>query len=328
MDRRTLLAGMAALVNWPIAAEAQQSQRVYRIGLLSGGTDHTAEANPLWRALLEGLRDLGYIQGQNLIVDLRSSEGLHDRLAALASALVRERVDVIVAAATQPVHAAQRATSTIPIVMPNHSDPVGSGIVGSLDRPGGNITGLSILNPDLTGKRLELLGQAVPGLVRVAVLWNPTHEAYPQMLREADAAAKALGLQLYRRPAKGLEDYDAAFAGMTKDRAEALLVLGDVTFWLHRARIADLATKARLPAVFAQREHVEVGGLMSYGADLRDNFRRAATYVAKILKGAKPGDLPIEQPTKFDFVINLRTAKALGLTIPPSLLLRADQVIE
>jgi putative ABC transport system substrate-binding protein len=316
------------LLATPLAASAQQAGKVYRLGFLGGATPDTPGGERLWEALLQGLREFGYVEGQNIAVERRYTEGREDRLPALAADLVSVKVDVIVAAATQPVHAARRATRTIPIVMPNHSDPVGSGLVASLARPGGNITGLSIINPELTGKRLELLKQAVPRIVRVAVLWNPTHQAHPSMLSEVDDAARGLGLQIQRLQAQGLNDYDRAFSAMTRERAEAVLVLGDVTFWLHRARIAELAAKRRLPAMFSQREHVEAGGLMSYGADLADNFRRAANYVAKILKGANPADLPIEQPTKFELVVNLKAARLLGVTIPPSLSQRADQLIE
>jgi putative ABC transport system substrate-binding protein len=214
------------------------------------------------------------------------------------------------------------------VVITNHGDPVGSGLVVSLARPGGNITGLSLLSPELVGKQLELLKKAIPRIVQIAVLWNPTSQTHPRMLNEAEAPARALGLRLEQLPASGRDGYDRAFAAMTRARADALLVLGDPIFWYQRSQIVELATKRRLPGMFGQREYVEAGGLMSYGANLRDNFQRAATYVDKILKGAKPGDLPIEQPTKFDLVINSKTAKALGLTIPPSVLQRADQVIE
>ena len=268
------------------------------------------------------------MEGQNVVIEGRYSEGRAERLPELAAALVRLKVDVIVAGATPPVHAAQAATASIPIVMPNHSDPVGSGLVASLARPGGNITGLSIINPELTGKRLELLRQIVPGASRVAVLWNPTSEVHPRMVKEAETAAAALGLQLRRAQARGHEDYEGAFSAIVGSRAEAVLVLGDLTFWIHRGRLAELAAKHRLPAMFAQREHVEAGGLISYGPDLRDNYRRAALYVDKILKGAKPTDLPVEQPTKFELIINLKTVKALGLKIPPPVLMRADEVIE
>jgi len=329
MNRRTLLFGLAlAPLAAPLATEAQPAGKVYRIGLLGTTPPGDPGAVRVWGAFFQGLRELGYVEGQNLIIERRFSEGRDERLPALAADLVRLRVDVIVAAGGPTPHAAKRATTTIPIVAPNHGDPVGTGLVASLARPGGNVTGLSILNPELTGKRLELLKEAVPRIVRVAVLWNPTSRIHPREWSEAEAAARALGLQPRRLPARGLDDYGTAFSAMTQERADALLVLGDATFWFHRMRIAELAAKHRLPAMFAQREHVQAGGLICYGVDLRGNYRRAAAYVDKILKGAKPGDLPIEQPTNFELVINLKTAKALGLTIPQSLLLRADEVIQ
>jgi len=316
------------IIATPLLASAQQAGKVYRLGFLGGARSDTPGGERLWEALLEGLREFGYVEGQNIVVERRYAEGREERLPALAADLVTVKVDVIVAAATQPVHAARRATTTIPIVMPNHSDPVGSGLVASFARPGGNVTGLSIINPELTGKRLELLKQALPTITRVAVLSNPTHQVHPSMLNEVDVAARVLGLQIRRLQAQGLSDYERAFSAMTRERAEAVLVLGDITFWLHRARIAELAANRRLPTMFSQREHVEAGGLMSYGADLADNYRRSASYVAKILKGANPADLPIEQPIKFELVINLKTAKALSLTIPSSVLARANQVLE
>ena len=322
-----LIAGLAlGMLAAPLGAEAQQAGKVYRIGLL--GRSPPATGGHLWEAFLQGLRDLGYVEGRNLVIEHRYSEGKDEGLPDLAADLVRLKVDVIVAGATPPVHAARRATATIPIVMANHSDPVGSGLVASLARPGGNVTGLSIVNPELSGKRLELLKGAMPRAVRVAVLWNPASRIHPRMIDETAAASRALGLRLLRLPARGLADYDGAFSEMTRERAEALVVLGDVTFWIHRGRIAELAAQRRLPTMFAQREHVEAGGLMSYGVDLRENYRRAATYVDKILKGARPADLPVEQPTKFELVVNMKTARALGLTIPPIVLGRADQLIE
>ena len=311
----------------PLAADAQQTGKVYRIGLL-GASPPTNPGWRLWEGLVQRLRELGYVEGQNIVIEGRYSEGRDERFPDLAADLVRLKVDVIVAGATQPVHAAQRATTTIPIVMTNHSDPVGSGLVASLARPGGNITGLTSITQELTAKRLELLKEAVPGVVRVAVLWNPTNQTHPGMLSDTEAAARALGVKLEIVEARNPDQFDSVFSAMSKARAEALLVLSDVTFWFHRTRIAELAAKSRLPATFGQREHVEAGGLMSYGPDLRDNYRRAATYVDKILKGAKPADLPVEQPTRFELLINLKTARALGLTIPQSILIRADQVIQ
>jgi putative ABC transport system substrate-binding protein len=265
------------------------------------------------------MRELGYVEGENLVIERRyAPEGQPDQLPELAADLVRLKVDVIVAGGSLTPHAAKSATTTLPVVITNHGDPVGSGLVVSLARPGGNITGLSLLSPELVGKQLELLKKAIPRIVRMAVLWNPTSRTHPRMLNEAEAPARSLGLRLERLSASGLADYDGAFVAMNRARADALLVLGDPIFWYQRSRIVELATKHRLPGMFGQREYVEAGGLMSYGANLLDNFRRVATYVDKILKGAKPGDLPIEQPTKFELVINSKTAKALGLTIAQS----------
>jgi putative ABC transport system substrate-binding protein len=313
----------------PLAAEAQSAAKVYRIGLLSTLPPGTSGVTRLWEAFVHDLRELGYVEGENLVIERRfAPEGQPDQLPALAADLVRLKVDVIVAGGSVTPHAVKSATTTLPVVIANHGDPVGSGLVVSLARPGGNITGLSLLSPDLVGKQLELLKKALPRIVRMAVLWNPTTPTHPRMLKEAEEPARALGLQLERLSATGVADYDRAFAAMTRARVGAVLVLGDPIFWYQRARITELATKHRLPGMFGQREFVEAGGLMSYGANLRDNFRRVATYVDKILKGAKPGDLPIEQPTTFELVINSRTAKALGLTIPQSILMRADQIIE
>jgi putative ABC transport system substrate-binding protein len=325
--KRFLVLIVGGFLAAPLAAEAQQAGKVYRIGLL-GASPPGSPGWRLWEAFFQGLRDLGYTEGRDFIVEGRYSEGREERLSELAGELVRLHVDVIVAGAGQPVHAVSRATTTIPIVMANHGDPVGSGLVASLAHPGGNITGLSILNPEVTGKRLELLKVAVPGLTRVAALWNPGNQIHRQDLGQAQAAARGLGLQLHGLPVRSPDEYEGAFSAMVKERAGALLVLGDLTVWLNRGRIAELAARNRLPAMYVQREHVEAGGLMAYGVNLADNYRRAAVYVDKILKGTKPADLPIEQPTEFDLVINLKTAKALGLTIPQSLLLRADEVIQ
>jgi putative ABC transport system substrate-binding protein len=319
----------AGFLATPLAARAQSAGKVYRIGLLSTLPPGTSGVTRLWEPFVQGLRELGYVEGENLLIERRyAPEGQPDQLPELAADLVRLKVDVIVAGGSLTPHAAKSATTTLPVIFTNHGDPLGSGLVVSLARPGGNITGLSLLSPELVGKQLELFKTAVPRIVRMAVLWNPTSQTHPRMLNEAEAPARALGLRLERLPARGLDDYDRAFAAMTRARADALLVLGDPIFWYQRSRIVELSTKHRLPGIFGQREYVEAGGLMSYGANLRDNFRRAATYVDKILKGARPGDLPIEQPSKFELVINSRTAKALGLTILQSVLLRADQIIE
>lgn len=312
----------------PLAGETQEAGKVYRVGILAA----SPPGSPDWRyggeVLLQALRDLGYVEGRNLVVEGRYSEGRDERFPALAADLVRLKVDVIVATSTPPVHAARGVTTTIPIVMTNHGDPVGTGLVQSLARPGGNVTGLSIQHPELSGKRLELLKEALPRLSRVAVLSNPANQVHPSMQSETEAAAQSLGLHVLRVAAQGTADYDGAFVTIAREGAEAVVVLGDLSFFGHRVRLAELAARHRLPTMFAQREHVVAGGLFSYGIDLRDNVRRAATYVDRILRGARPADLPVEQPTKFEFAVNVKTAKALSLTIPTSVLRRADHVIQ
>ena len=331
MKRRTFLAMIpGSLLTAPLAAEAQQADKTARIGYLTTADIATAPYH-LREAFLKGLRDLGYVEGRNLVVEYRSAEGKVERLRALAAELVSLKVDVILAPASVHVLAAKQATRTIPIVFVNSGDPVASGLVTSLARPGGNVTGLSTLAGDLIGKCLEQLPQAIPGVSPVAVLWNPgdaPERTEKDMLKRAEGAGRALGMRLQFFEVRGPGDFDRAFSEMTGARAGALTVLQSTMFFLERRRLVDLAAKNRLPAVYTSRDFVDAGGLMSYGPDFADLFRRAATYVDKILKGAKPGDLPIEQPTKFELVINLKTAKALGLKIPPSLLQRADQVIE
>ncbi len=282
-------------------------------------------------AFRQGLRDLGYVEGRNLVIEYRFAEGKSERLPALAAELVALKVDVIVAVTTPEALAAKKATRTLPIVFVAAADPVTSGLVSSLARPGGNVTGLSSFFPELVGKRLELLTQAVPGVSRVAVLWHPgflPERTEKDMLKGAEVTAQALGVRLQFLEARGPADFDRAFSEMTRARAGALTVLGTTMLFNERRRLVDLATKSRLPAVYPWREGVDAGGLMAYGPNIPDLFRRAATYVDKILKGAKPSDLPVEQPTKFELVINLKTAKALGLTIAPSLLGRADEVLQ
>ena len=320
----TLALGILAA---PLAADAQQAGKVFRIGYLAPGSPSSATGS--LEAFRQGLRELGYVEGRNIVIEYRWAEGRHERLPDLAADLVRLKVDVIVAVATTPPHAAKKATTTIPIVMTNHADPVGSGLVASLARPGGNITGMAdTAGLEIFGKQLELLKEAVPGVSRVAVIWNPTNQAHPLWLGEVKVAARSLRVQLQILEARGPDEFESAFAAMTRERAGALFVLRDAMFLLHRTRIAELAAKSRLPAMYGLRPNVEAGGLMFYGASLPDLIRRAATYVDKILKGAKPGDLPVEQPTRFELVVNLKTAKALGLTIPQSVLFRADKVIE
>jgi putative tryptophan/tyrosine transport system substrate-binding protein len=312
----------------PPAAEAQQAGQAARIGYLAANLTVSPHMTEAFR---QGLRDLGYVDGRSVVIEYRDAEGKYDRLPARAAELVALKVDVIVAADTPAALAAKQATRTLPIVFIGAGDPVTIGLVTSLARPGGNVTGLSLLAPELVGKRLELLKQAVPGVGRVAALWQPGfvgERTEKDMLKEVEVAARALGVRLQFVEARGPADFDRAFADMTRARADALTVLGSAMFANERRRVVDLAAKNRLPGVYGFREYVDAGGLMAYGPNVADLFQRAATYADKILKGAKPGDLPVEQPTKFELVLNLKTAKALGLTIPQSVLVRADQVIE
>jgi putative ABC transport system substrate-binding protein len=329
MDRRDTVLALLALGAAPLAAEAQQAAKVARIGYLSTSLASSADRRD---AFLQGLRDLGYVEGRNVAIEYRDAEGKVERIPALAAELVALKVDVIVVpGSTRVTLAAMQATKTIPIVFSNVGDPVESGLVTNLARPGGNVTGLSSLGPELVGKRLELLKQAVPGVSRVAVLWLPGalgERTDKDMLTRADVAARALGVRLQFVEARGADEFARAFSDMSSARAGALTVLPSARFLREHKRLVDLAAKNRLPAVYASREFVDAGGLMSYGANSADLSRRAATYVDKILKGAKPGDLPVEQPTKFELVINLKTAKALGLTIPKSVLAHADEVIQ
>ncbi len=307
---------------------AQQTGKVPRLGYLS---PNLAAGVHLREAFRQGLRDLGYVEGRNVVLEYRDAEGKLERLPSLAAELVALKVDVIVAPNTVGVLAAKQATETIPIVFAVAADPVGSRLVASLARPGGTVTGLSILAPELVGKCLELLTQAVLGVSRVAALWQPGglgERTEKDMLAEAEVAARALGVRLQFVEARGPADFERAFSDMTSARAGALTVLPSNLFNNERRRLVDLAAKHRLPTVFPYREGADAGSLMAYGANLADLLRRAATYVDKILKGAKPGDLPIEQPTKFELVVNLKTANALGLTIPQSVLARADEVIQ
>jgi putative tryptophan/tyrosine transport system substrate-binding protein len=331
MPRRTFMALVSGgLLATPLSAEAQQATKVARIGILGPVVEPTKRFDVAFR---QGLRDLGYVEGSNLVIEYRSAEGKVERLPALAAELIALNVDVIVAVTTPATLAAKQATRTIPIVFVGAADPVGSGLVATLARPGGNVTGLTNLSAELGGKRLELATQVVPGVSRVAVLYQPgafVERTEKDMLKATDVAARALGVRLQVVEARGPADFDRAFSDMTRARAGALTVLTSPIFNtpVERGRLVDLAAKTRLPTVYPWREGVDAGGLMSYGPSNAELWRRAATYVDKILKGAKPGDLPVEQPTKFELVINLKTAKALGLTIPPSLLSRADEVIQ
>jgi len=327
MERRTFMALVSGgLLAAPLAAEGQPAGRVYQIGVLPPGP--IAPRAHLWDTFRQGLRALGYVEGQNIAVVIRSPEQGPQQLPDLAADLVRLKVDVIVATGTPGIGAAQRATRTIPIVMAASIDPVGTGFVASLARPGGNITGLDLLSGDLAGKRLQLLRETVPGLSRVAVLWNPSAPEAVAQWKITQAAAQTLGMQLQSLEVRRSDEFESAFQAAIRKRAGALILLDDTLLYTHGTKIIDLAAKSRLPVMYGFREHVEAGGLMVYGASLRDLYRRAAIYVDKILKGAKPADLPVEQPTKFDLAINLKTAKALGLTIPQSLLQRADEVIQ
>jgi putative ABC transport system substrate-binding protein len=328
IDRRTFLAGTGAvLLAAPLAADAQQARKVPRIGFL--GARAPSESSPLIDAFRQGLRELGWVEGQNIVIDYRFAEGRLDRLPDLAAELVRLKVDIIVAHPTAGAVAAKNATGTIPIVMISVGDPIGLGLIASFARPGRNATGLSYsAGLEIVGKQLELLKETVPKVRRVAILSNPANPSRPGAIKEVNLAARSLGVQLQILEARGPNEFDGAFAAMTTERVGALLVMLDAMFSLHRTRLADLAARSRLPAAYGSRESVEAGGLMSYGPSQRDLFRRSATYVDKILKGAKPADLPVEQPTKFELVINLKTAKALGLTIPQSVLGRADEVIQ
>jgi ABC-type uncharacterized transport system substrate-binding protein len=326
LDRRAFI-GTLTLLAAPRAAEAQPTRRLYRIGFLGVATPDPRNQR-FFDAFRNGLAELGYSEGRNIAIESRWAAGQYERLPGLAAELVRLKVDVIVTAAVPAILAAKQATQTIPIVMAVVVDPVATGLVARLARPGGNITGLSVMTPELVGKQLGMLTEIVPKASRVAVLWNPLNPGNPPQLRAAELAARTLGMRLQPVEARSPRDIDSAFAAMTKEGAGALVVLVDVMLIDQRTRIADLAATRRLPAVYGLAEHVEAGGLMAYAPNFLDNYRRAALYVDRILRGANPGDLPIEQPTKFELVINLRTAKALGLTIPPALLQRADQVIE
>ncbi len=305
-------------------AEAQKPAKVRRIGYLASGSG----LGPGEEAFRQGLRELGYVEGQNIAIEYRFAMGKEDRLHDLAAELARLKVDVIVTPSTLDAVAAQQATKTIPIVMALSSDPVGTGLVASLARPGGNITGLTTLSPELNGKRLELLKETVPRLARVGVLWNLANPDKALEFEQIEVAARQLRLQLQSLEVRGPDDFEKAFRGATTKRASALLTLTDTLTITQQSQIVELAAKRRLPAMFQTGEFVEAGGLMSYGPNDAALFRRSATYVDKILKGAKPGDLPVEQPTRFELVINLKTAKKIGLTIPPEMLVRADKVLK
>jgi putative ABC transport system substrate-binding protein len=325
MERRAFLAGTGAvLLAPPLSAEAQQAGKVPRIGYIR------AEAPPAVdiEGFRQGLREHGYVEGKNIVVEYRWADGNEQRLRAIVAELIRVKVDLIVASAPAATRAAKEAATTIPIVMVLVADPVAFEFVASLARPGGNVTGFAFLLPELSGKRLQLLKDAIPGLSRVAVLWNAANSYKTFDLKEVQAVAEALSVAVQTLPVRGPDDFADAFQAAVKSGAGGLITLDDPFTIAHRSRIVNLALKHRLPAMYGVRSFADAGGLMSYGPDRVDQNRRAAIYVDKILKGAKPADLPVEQPTKFELVINLKAAKALGLRIPQSLLGRADQVIE
>jgi ABC-type uncharacterized transport system substrate-binding protein len=307
----------------PLPATAQPPGKVYRIGYLAA----IPPPAHLWEALLDGLRERGYSEGHNIVFERRFSEGNAERFPEFAAEMVQLRVDCIIAITTPAAIAVKNATTTIPVVMTSAIDPVSVGLVASLARPGGNVTGNAILYPELSTKRLEILKDVVPGLSRVVVLWNAANPANASVWKATQAAAGALGLLLQSQDVRGAQDFEGALALTAQAHPDALLVLDDGLIAMHRQHIAEFATQEHLPSVFAARESVVAGGLMSYGPSLADLFRRAATYVDKILKGVKPADLPMEQPIKFELVINLKTAETLGLTIPPTILFQADEVI-
>jgi len=324
--RRAFIGALAGGLLAAPLAEAQAPAKVPRIGFLLGSPP--AVGAPYLEAFRQGLRELGYVEGQNIAIEYRWAGGKYERLPALAAELVRLKVDVLVTSAPPVPLAAKQATSTIPIVFTSAADPVAAGPVASLARPGGNITGLADMDLEVVGKHLELLREVAPKVSRVAVLRNPDNRGHAITLRQTESAARALGVQLRVLEARTPAEIDAAFAAMRSQQAGGVLVLRDAFFFVQRTQIVALAAKHGLPAVYGWRQDAEAGGLMAYGASLPQMWRRAATYVDKILKGAKPADLPVEQPTKFELVINLKTAKTLGLTIPQSLLQRADEVIQ
>jgi putative ABC transport system substrate-binding protein len=324
--RRFLLTSLAGALVGPRAAQAQQAGKMYRIGFL-GPAAKRVYTDALLN-LSTGLHGLGYVEGKNLVFEYRFAEDEYERLPGLAGELVRDKVDVIVVHSTPGTRAAKHATRTIPIVMVNVADPVGTGLVASLARPGGHITGVSNIDVGLAAKRLELLKQVLPKLSLVGVLRNPNNQSGEPQFRETQAAARSLGIAIHLFDVRDRNELENAFSAMAKARADAFSVLGDPLFLSQQKQIANFATTKRLPSVFPRNENVEAGGLLSYGPTFADQFRQAATYVDKILKGAKAGDLPVEEPTRMSLVINLKTAKALGLTIPQSLLGRADHVIE
>ena len=329
MNRRTWLAAALGLLATPGAGIAQASQKVARIGILGGSSPNSSEASHLWAGFFQGLRELGYIEGQNIVIEGRFYGDDVARLPALAGELVRLQPDVIVAGASPAPETLKRATSVIPIVLTNHGDPIGSGLVVSLAKPGGNVTGVSRASAALRGKQLQVLNEIVPRLTSVAVLSNPTVPAHAAELREVRTAARDLKLQIHVVEARAPKELPDAVSRAAKQRSGALFVLGNASiFFAHRVTLVELAARHRLPAMYTAREFVEAGGLVAYAPSLRESFRSAARYVDRILKGARPGELPLEEPTTFELALNVRTARALGLMLSPSMLARADQIIE
>ncbi len=326
--RQVVLAFGAGALAAPLAAAAQQPAKVFRIGILGNAPPTTPETIRMREAFLQGLRERGWVEGQNTIIERRYSEGRAERFPDLAAELVRLKVDLIVTIAGPAARAAKQTTTTIPIVAIALTDPVGQGLVASLARPGGNVTGLATLFPELAAKRLALLKETLPRVSRVAVLWNAANPGNVIIWKEVQVAARTLGVTLQSREVRGPDDFEGTFALMTRERPDALMIVDDPLFFHFRTSIVDFAAKHRLPAMHTSREFVEAGGLMAYSVNFPDMLRRGAHYVDRILKGAKPADLPFEQPTKFELVINMKTAKALGITIPQSVLFRADHVIE
>ena len=327
-NRRKLIValGSSALATL-FSAFAQQQGKVWRVGFLAARRPGSLDSD-VYGAFVRGLRELGYVEGKNLVIEWRFADGMLERLPGLAAELVRLKVDIIVITGTQATSAAQKATTTIPIVMANVSDPVGGGFVKSLAHPGGNITGLSNITGELSPKHLEMLHSMVPKVSHVAVLVNPTSSSNTAVLKNVQAAAQKVGVKILPVEARAPQEIENAFSIMAQKKAGAVIVVRDAVFNQQARQIAELTAKNRLPSIWANREYAEAGGLMSYGPSFTDQYRRAAIYVDKILKGAKPADLPVEQPTKFELLINGKTAKALGLKIPQSLLIMADKVIE
>jgi len=329
MRRRAFIALLGGAAAWPLVARAQQAaSTVRRIGLLLPGNARTTVVRGQLEAFRQGLKEYGWVEGQNIIVEYRFAEGREDALPAIAAELARLRLDIIVAESTVGIQAAKTVTQTVPIIMATSADPVGTGFVASLNRPGGNITGLSLQTAELSGKRLQLLTEIVPGLARLAILSNPLNPNTAPIVEQTKAAAQSLGVEVHVAEVQAPDKFGSAFAAITSAHAGALIVLPDPLLYGQHPRVVTFTAASHLPTLFPEKEVAEVGGLMAYGPSIPGSFRRAAAYVDKILRGAKPADLPVEQPTTFELVVNLQTARAIGVTIPTSILLRADEVIE